>query len=209
MGFKVIQLLYQLIALQIPRNQRGQQILVQTHVLTSVPQETVATFAPKYECPFPVFSVSGNNQVFNKKGRQVTVNLDQVRSYYNRQDFPKLLEAQAPFTPQRPLSVRQPTHNNSEGSLLRRPQRIFGTQSKQSIFQLASSKIVSLQRKHDRSKKEKLVFRHLARYLMEEAAYPKNTGLVHHAVQALGLHISVMQSPYFRHAVPTFLSCRP
>lgn len=69
----------------------GQTVLILMHTLSSVPHEVVAKFAPKFEGSFPILHISGFNFVVDKE-RNITLNVDQIRPYYDRRDYLELLE---------------------------------------------------------------------------------------------------------------------
>ncbi|GFX72258.1 uncharacterized protein TNCV_4551801 [Trichonephila clavipes] len=59
-------------------------VLLQTHFL-SAGRKQVGKFMPKFEGPYRVLEVNGNNLIIWKSGRKMTVNIDQVRVYRPRQ----------------------------------------------------------------------------------------------------------------------------
>ncbi|GFT84208.1 uncharacterized protein TNCV_1150131 [Trichonephila clavipes] len=60
-------------------------VLVQTHFINDAGRRVVGKFMPKFEGPFGVLEVRNNNLIILKKGKRVTVNIDQVRVYRPRQ----------------------------------------------------------------------------------------------------------------------------
>ncbi|GFW62502.1 uncharacterized protein TNCV_589291 [Trichonephila clavipes] len=58
-------------------------VLIQTHFLSG--RKQVGKFMPKFEGPYRVLELNGNNLIVWKSGRRVTVNIDQVRVYRPRQ----------------------------------------------------------------------------------------------------------------------------
>ncbi|GFX98233.1 hypothetical protein TNCV_4908761 [Trichonephila clavipes] len=60
-------------------------VLLQTHYLSAASKKQVGKFMPKFEGPYKVFEIKGNNLVIWKNGRNITVNIDQVRVYRPRQ----------------------------------------------------------------------------------------------------------------------------
>ncbi|GFX19999.1 uncharacterized protein TNCV_1435591 [Trichonephila clavipes] len=60
-------------------------ILLQTHFLSAAGRKQVGKFMPKFEGPYKVLEIKGNNLVIWKNGRNITVNIDQVRVYRPRQ----------------------------------------------------------------------------------------------------------------------------
>ncbi|GFW16165.1 uncharacterized protein TNCV_4263301 [Trichonephila clavipes] len=60
-------------------------VLVQTHFICAACRRVVGKFMPKYEGPYRVLEVRNNNLIIWKKGKMVTVNIDQVRVYRPRQ----------------------------------------------------------------------------------------------------------------------------
>ncbi|GFS66266.1 uncharacterized protein TNCV_3855861 [Trichonephila clavipes] len=60
-------------------------VLLQTHFLSAADRKQVGKFMPKFEGPYKVLEIKGNNLVIWKNGRNITVNIDQVRVYRPRQ----------------------------------------------------------------------------------------------------------------------------
>ncbi|GFU57054.1 uncharacterized protein TNCV_1779211 [Trichonephila clavipes] len=60
-------------------------VLVQTHFISAAGRRVVGKFMPKFEGPYRVLEVRNNNLIIWKKGKRVTVNIDQVRVYHLRQ----------------------------------------------------------------------------------------------------------------------------
>ncbi|GFV81938.1 uncharacterized protein TNCV_3151361 [Trichonephila clavipes] len=60
-------------------------VLIQTHFLSAAGRKQVGKFMPKFEGPYRVLEVKGNNLIIWKIGKRVTVNIDQVRVYRPRQ----------------------------------------------------------------------------------------------------------------------------
>ncbi|GFW29837.1 uncharacterized protein TNCV_3937041 [Trichonephila clavipes] len=60
-------------------------VLVQTHFISAAGRRVGGRFIPKFEGPYTVLEVRNNNLILWKKGRRVTVNVDQVRVYHPRQ----------------------------------------------------------------------------------------------------------------------------
>ncbi|GFW81671.1 uncharacterized protein TNCV_2883451 [Trichonephila clavipes] len=60
-------------------------VLVQTHFMSAAGRRVVGKFMPKFEGPYRVLEVRNNNLIIWKKGRSITVNIDQVRVYHPRQ----------------------------------------------------------------------------------------------------------------------------
>ncbi|GFW34787.1 uncharacterized protein TNCV_2157811 [Trichonephila clavipes] len=60
-------------------------VLVQTHFMSAAGRRVVGKFMPKFEGPYRVLEVRNNNLIIWKKGKGVTVNIDQVRVYHPRQ----------------------------------------------------------------------------------------------------------------------------
>ncbi|GFY27942.1 transposon Tf2-11 polyprotein [Trichonephila clavipes] len=60
-------------------------VLIQTHFLSAAGRKQVGKFMPKFEGPYRVLELNGNNLIVWKSGRRVTVNIDQVRVYRPRQ----------------------------------------------------------------------------------------------------------------------------
>ncbi|GFV86219.1 retrovirus-related Pol polyprotein from transposon 17.6 [Trichonephila clavipes] len=60
-------------------------VLIQTHFLSAAGRKQVEKFMPKFEGPYRVLELNGNNLIVWKIGRRVTVNIDQVRVYRPRQ----------------------------------------------------------------------------------------------------------------------------
>ncbi|GFU03031.1 retrovirus-related Pol polyprotein from transposon 297 [Trichonephila clavipes] len=59
--------------------------LVQTHFMSAAGRRVVGKFMPKCEGPYRVLEVWNNNLMIWKKGKRLTVNIDQVRVYHPRQ----------------------------------------------------------------------------------------------------------------------------
>ncbi|GFW32859.1 uncharacterized protein TNCV_1774271 [Trichonephila clavipes] len=59
-------------------------VLVQTHFISAAGRRVVGKFMPKFEGPYRVLEVRNNNLTIWKKGRRVTVNIDQLRMYHPR-----------------------------------------------------------------------------------------------------------------------------
>ncbi|GFX95299.1 uncharacterized protein TNCV_848891 [Trichonephila clavipes] len=59
-------------------------VLVQTHFVSAAGRRVVEKFMPKFEGPYRVLEVQNNNLTIWKRGRKVTVNVDQVRIYHPR-----------------------------------------------------------------------------------------------------------------------------
>ncbi|GFS96696.1 uncharacterized protein TNCV_4754071 [Trichonephila clavipes] len=60
-------------------------VLVQTHFMSVAGRRVVRKFMPKFEGPYRVLEVRNNNLILWKKGKRVTVSIDQVRVYHPRQ----------------------------------------------------------------------------------------------------------------------------
>ncbi|GFW65206.1 uncharacterized protein TNCV_394721 [Trichonephila clavipes] len=60
-------------------------VLLQTHFLSAAGRKQVGKFMPKFEGPYKVLEIKGNNLVIWKNGRNINVNIDQVRVYRPRQ----------------------------------------------------------------------------------------------------------------------------
>ncbi|GFX49248.1 transposon Tf2-6 polyprotein [Trichonephila clavipes] len=60
-------------------------VLVQTHFISVAGRRVVGKFMPKFEGPYRVLEVRNNNLIIWKKGKRVTVNIDQVRVYRPQQ----------------------------------------------------------------------------------------------------------------------------
>ncbi|GFS86431.1 retrovirus-related Pol polyprotein from transposon 412 [Trichonephila clavipes] len=60
-------------------------VLIQTHFLSAAGRKQDGKFMPKFEGPYRVLEVKGNNLIIWKSGKRVTVNIDQVRVYRPRQ----------------------------------------------------------------------------------------------------------------------------
>ncbi|GFT33082.1 uncharacterized protein TNCV_4368041 [Trichonephila clavipes] len=60
-------------------------VLIQTHFLSAAGRKQVGKFMPKFEGPYRVLEVQGNNLTIWKSGKRITVNIDQVRVYRPRQ----------------------------------------------------------------------------------------------------------------------------
>ncbi|GFT12686.1 retrovirus-related Pol polyprotein from transposon 297 [Trichonephila clavipes] len=60
-------------------------VLLQTHFLSAADRKQVGKFMPKFEGPYKVLEIKGNNLVIWKNGRNITVNIDPVRVYRPRQ----------------------------------------------------------------------------------------------------------------------------
>ncbi|GFY10037.1 integrase_H2C2 domain-containing protein [Trichonephila clavipes] len=60
-------------------------VLVQTHFISAAGKRVVGKFMPKFEGPYRVLEVRNNNLIIWKKGKSVTVNIDQVQVYHPRQ----------------------------------------------------------------------------------------------------------------------------
>ncbi|GFW60244.1 uncharacterized protein TNCV_1843251 [Trichonephila clavipes] len=60
-------------------------VLLQTHFLSAAGRKQVGKFMPKFEGPYRVLEVLGNNLIIWKSGKKVSVNIDQVRVYRSRQ----------------------------------------------------------------------------------------------------------------------------
>ncbi|GFY05923.1 retrovirus-related Pol polyprotein from transposon 412 [Trichonephila clavipes] len=60
-------------------------VLVQTHFISAAGRRVVGKFMPKFEGPYRVLEVWNNNLIIWKKGKRVTVNIDQVRVYHPKQ----------------------------------------------------------------------------------------------------------------------------
>ncbi|GFT73489.1 retrovirus-related Pol polyprotein from transposon 412 [Trichonephila clavipes] len=56
-------------------------VLLQTHFLSAAGRKQVGKFMPKFEGPYKVLEIKGNNLVIWKNGRNINVNIDQVRVY--------------------------------------------------------------------------------------------------------------------------------
>ncbi|GFT43959.1 retrovirus-related Pol polyprotein from transposon 412 [Trichonephila clavipes] len=60
-------------------------VLLQTHFLSTAGRKQVGKFMSKFEGPYRVLEIKGNNLIIWKSGRNMTVNIDQVRVYRPRQ----------------------------------------------------------------------------------------------------------------------------
>ncbi|GFU63313.1 uncharacterized protein TNCV_661471 [Trichonephila clavipes] len=60
-------------------------VLVQTHFMSAAGRRVVGKFMPKFEGPYRVLEARNNNLIVWKKGKRVTVNIDQMRVYHPRQ----------------------------------------------------------------------------------------------------------------------------
>ncbi|GFV33570.1 uncharacterized protein TNCV_4566851 [Trichonephila clavipes] len=56
-------------------------VLIQTHFISAAGRRVVGKFMPKFEGPYRVLEVRIYNLIIWKKGKRVTVNIDQVRVY--------------------------------------------------------------------------------------------------------------------------------
>ncbi|GFS55974.1 uncharacterized protein TNCV_2564341 [Trichonephila clavipes] len=56
-------------------------VLVETHFIIAAGRREVGKFMPQFEGPYRVLEVRNNNLIIWKKGKRVTVNIDQVRVY--------------------------------------------------------------------------------------------------------------------------------
>ncbi|GFU64574.1 uncharacterized protein TNCV_305131 [Trichonephila clavipes] len=59
-------------------------VLVQTHFISAAGRRVFGKFMPKFARPYRVLEVQNKNWTIWKKGRKVTVNIDQVRVYHPR-----------------------------------------------------------------------------------------------------------------------------
>ncbi|GFT51060.1 uncharacterized protein TNCV_4490401 [Trichonephila clavipes] len=59
-------------------------VLVQTHFISVAGRRAVGKFMPEFEGPYRVLEVQNNNLTIWKRGRKVTVNVDQVQIYHPR-----------------------------------------------------------------------------------------------------------------------------
>ncbi|GFW68294.1 uncharacterized protein TNCV_2262841 [Trichonephila clavipes] len=57
-------------------------VFVQTHFISAAGRRVVGKFMPKFEGPYRVLAVQNNNLTIWKRGRRITVNVDQVRIYH-------------------------------------------------------------------------------------------------------------------------------
>ncbi|GFX62087.1 uncharacterized protein TNCV_2228131 [Trichonephila clavipes] len=62
-------------------------VLIQTHFLSAAGRKQVGKFMPKFEGPYRVLEVQGNDLTIWKSGKRMTVNIDQVRVYRPRQTY--------------------------------------------------------------------------------------------------------------------------
>ncbi|GFS73933.1 retrovirus-related Pol polyprotein from transposon 17.6 [Trichonephila clavipes] len=60
-------------------------VLVRTHFISAAGRRVIGKFMPKFEGPYRVLEVRNNNLIILKRGKKVTVNIDQVRVYRPRQ----------------------------------------------------------------------------------------------------------------------------
>ncbi|GFX40647.1 uncharacterized protein TNCV_2374311 [Trichonephila clavipes] len=60
-------------------------VLVETHFISAAGRRVVGKFMPKFEGPYRVLEVRNNNLIIWKRGKRVTINIDQVRVYRPRQ----------------------------------------------------------------------------------------------------------------------------
>ncbi|GFV74990.1 retrovirus-related Pol polyprotein from transposon 412 [Trichonephila clavipes] len=60
-------------------------VLVQTHFISAAGRRVVGMFMPKFEERYRVCEVQSNNLIILKRGKRVTVNIEQVRVYRPRQ----------------------------------------------------------------------------------------------------------------------------
>ncbi|GFW13404.1 uncharacterized protein TNCV_1879061 [Trichonephila clavipes] len=60
-------------------------VLVQTHFMSAAGRRVVGKFMPKFEGPYRMLEARNNNLIIWRKGKRVTVNIDQVRVYHPRQ----------------------------------------------------------------------------------------------------------------------------
>ncbi|GFV78533.1 uncharacterized protein TNCV_1888391 [Trichonephila clavipes] len=60
-------------------------VLEQTHFMSAAGSRVVGKFMLKFEGPYRVLEVRNNNLIIWKKGKRVTVNIDQVRVYHPKQ----------------------------------------------------------------------------------------------------------------------------
>ncbi|GFX11938.1 uncharacterized protein TNCV_2997221 [Trichonephila clavipes] len=60
-------------------------VLVQIHFISAAGSRVVGKFLPKFEGPYRMLEVRNNNLIILKRGKKVTVNIDQVRVYRPRQ----------------------------------------------------------------------------------------------------------------------------
>ncbi|GFV11295.1 uncharacterized protein TNCV_3723841 [Trichonephila clavipes] len=59
-------------------------VLVQTHFMSAAGRRVVGKFMPKFEGLYRVLEVRNNNLIILKRGKEVPVNIDQVRVYHPR-----------------------------------------------------------------------------------------------------------------------------
>ncbi|GFY02041.1 uncharacterized protein TNCV_5099021 [Trichonephila clavipes] len=60
-------------------------VLVQTHFISAAGRRVVGKFMPKFEGPYRMLEVRNNNLIIWKKGKRVTVNIDQAVAGGRRQ----------------------------------------------------------------------------------------------------------------------------
>ncbi|GFW31282.1 retrovirus-related Pol polyprotein from transposon 17.6 [Trichonephila clavipes] len=60
-------------------------VLVQTHFISAAGRRVFGKIMPKFQRPYRVLEVRNNNLIIWKKGKRVTVNIDQLRVYRPRQ----------------------------------------------------------------------------------------------------------------------------
>ncbi|GFW55772.1 retrovirus-related Pol polyprotein from transposon opus [Trichonephila clavipes] len=82
-------------------------VLIQTHFLSAASRKQVGKFMPKFEGPYRVLEVKGNNLIIWKSGKRVTVNIDQVRVYRPRQTDTISSDSQSEHKDRKRLSPEQ------------------------------------------------------------------------------------------------------
>ena len=64
----------------------GDKVLLQSHFLSSKALKQAAKFGPKFVGPYEVSEVRENNLILSIIGERVTVNMDEVRIYKEREN---------------------------------------------------------------------------------------------------------------------------
>ncbi|GFY20939.1 transposable element Tcb1 transposase [Trichonephila clavipes] len=124
-------------------------VLVQAHFISAAGRRVVGKFMPKFKGPYRVLEVQNNNLIIWKKGRRVTVNVDQVRIYHSRNSKTSSYDSINETTYEGKESSNWSNRSNSEKS--RRSRKPSGNENKSCKSDKGNAVLEDLRVKRDRA----------------------------------------------------------
>ncbi|GFW35950.1 uncharacterized protein TNCV_1927791 [Trichonephila clavipes] len=122
-------------------------VLVQTHFISAACRRVEGKFMPKFEGPYTVLEVQNNLTIW-KRGRKVTVNIDQVRIYHPRNSETSSHDSINETTYEGKESSNWSNWSNSEKS--RRSRNLSGNENKSVKSDKGNAGLEDLRVKRDR-----------------------------------------------------------